>query len=424
MAPNFPLPPLVRENRDQLIEQLMAENAALCASRDQQALEAAQIFSMAHASGASAAQISATAEAEIRRTREQSESVLLQQQQGLQTDAHRALEQVNTLWRSTQAQHRQEPRHVTEQAVLQQQHQLNTCKAIQSEAERMRGELYIHYTGPAARTAGSIGRSNNDRSGPTTTTTSFDSTCPWFVVCFAQHDIIIVDFIGFPLDYGAGYAIRNPRTATSAIPSRELFSHMGDYRLGDATLNKSLADLPVWTLPRNWTSQSSAELQTILETWLSRLGLVVATWHTSGTDFWRDIHGQARQRHAACCNAPIQQRVGLEHRFSFGQQMPILAHLSNFETMLRQKLPGAIPTSDILFYILGELVPFDAHARVSMTEEIQSSLKTPTTLTALAEFMESWLTKLHVGLQLGVHLEPMNCLAVLKHASSEVGSVF
>eukprot|EP00971_Amphidinium_carterae_P256643 5095859-Amphidinium_carterae.2 len=41
----------------------------------------AQAVSMAHASGATAAQISAAAEAEIRRTREQSESAFLQQQQ-------------------------------------------------------------------------------------------------------------------------------------------------------------------------------------------------------------------------------------------------------------------------------------------------------------------------------------------------------
>eukprot|EP00971_Amphidinium_carterae_P171859 3407295-Amphidinium_carterae.5 len=111
--------------------------------------------------------------------------------------------------------------------------------------------------------------------------------------------------------------------------------------------------------------------------------------------------------------------------------MPILPHLSNFETILRQKLLSAITksfeqhclkygfllASDILFYILRKLVPSEPHARVSMTV----SLMTPTTLTALAEFMESWLTKLHVGLQLGVHLEPMKCLAlaVLKHATNE-----
>eukprot|EP00971_Amphidinium_carterae_P094945 1878488-Amphidinium_carterae.2 len=81
---------------------------------------------------------------------------------------------------------------------------------------------------------------------------------------------------------------------------------------------------------------------------------------------------------------------------------------------------GFLLASKILFYILRELVPSEAHARVSMTEEIQSSLKTPTTLTALAEFMEGGLTKLHVGLQLGVHLEPMKCLAVLKHATQKV----
>eukprot|EP00971_Amphidinium_carterae_P076734 1515583-Amphidinium_carterae.1 len=114
-------------------------------------------------------------------------------------------------------------------------------------------------------------------------------------------------------------------------------------------------------------------------------------------------------------NAPIQRRVGLERPYSFSQRMPILPHLSNFESMLRQKLLAAIPksfeqhcltygfllASDILFYLLRELVPSEAHARVSMTEEIQSSLKTPTTLTALAAFLEGWLTKLHVGLQLG-----------------------
>eukprot|EP00971_Amphidinium_carterae_P240745 4779277-Amphidinium_carterae.1 len=135
-----------RENRDRIIEQLMTEYAALRASRGQQVFETAQAktaqaISMAHASGATAAQISAAAEAEIRRTREQSESVLLQQHQRFNTDAHHALTQVNTLWTSPQAQHQQELRHVSEQSALQQQHQQTSCQAIQSEADRMRGEL-------------------------------------------------------------------------------------------------------------------------------------------------------------------------------------------------------------------------------------------------------------------------------------------
>eukprot|EP00971_Amphidinium_carterae_P323778 6434573-Amphidinium_carterae.2 len=84
-----------RDNREQLIEQLSAENAALRASRDQKAVEVAQALSMPHAShaasGATVAQISVAAENEIGRTRGQSESVSLQQQQRFQTDAHHAL---------------------------------------------------------------------------------------------------------------------------------------------------------------------------------------------------------------------------------------------------------------------------------------------------------------------------------------------
>eukprot|EP00971_Amphidinium_carterae_P049639 978637-Amphidinium_carterae.2 len=45
----------VRENREQLIQKLLAENAALRASLDQTASEAAQALSMAHASGATVA---------------------------------------------------------------------------------------------------------------------------------------------------------------------------------------------------------------------------------------------------------------------------------------------------------------------------------------------------------------------------------
>eukprot|EP00971_Amphidinium_carterae_P348297 6490419-Amphidinium_carterae.9 len=123
MVPNFPLPLLVSERivtGSSSSSWLRMQLYVHLDSRDQQALETAQGISMAHASGATAAQISAAAEAEIRRTREQSESVLLQQQQGFHTDAHHALEQ---------------------QAALHQQHQQNACQAIQSEADRMRGEL-------------------------------------------------------------------------------------------------------------------------------------------------------------------------------------------------------------------------------------------------------------------------------------------
>eukprot|EP00971_Amphidinium_carterae_P302111 6001953-Amphidinium_carterae.1 len=70
----------------------MNENAALRASRDQQTLETTQAISMAYASGATTAQISAATEAEQR----------------CNTDAHHALTQVNTLWTSAQAQHQQE----------------------------------------------------------------------------------------------------------------------------------------------------------------------------------------------------------------------------------------------------------------------------------------------------------------------------
>eukprot|EP00971_Amphidinium_carterae_P161644 3204629-Amphidinium_carterae.2 len=114
-------------------------------------------------------------------------------------------------------------------------------------------------------------------------------------------------------------------------------SHMGDHRAGDAPCNRNIADLSVLTLPRNWASPSPAELQTILETWLSRMGMVVATWHASGTDLWREIHAQARQRHAAWCNAPIRQRVSLERPFSFGQQRRN-AHAAQKALSLHEKM--------------------------------------------------------------------------------------
>eukprot|EP00971_Amphidinium_carterae_P127818 2532002-Amphidinium_carterae.3 len=78
--------------------------------------------------------------------------------------------------------------------------------------------------------------------------------------------------------------------------------------------------------------------------------------------------------------------------------------------------------SDILLYVLRELVPSAAHARVCMTEEIQTAPRLLTTsLAAFADFMKSWLTNsadcgMTIGSQFGAH----EVLAVLKHASQEV----
>eukprot|EP00971_Amphidinium_carterae_P247951 4923530-Amphidinium_carterae.1 len=62
-----------------------------------------------------------------------------------------------------------------------------------------------------------------------------------------------------------------------------------------------------------------------------------------------------------------------ETSYSFGQQMPILPHLA-------AKTEAACCNPKVVRATLLEVLS-EAHAQVSMTEEIQSSLKTPTTLT-------------------------------------------
>eukprot|EP00971_Amphidinium_carterae_P138437 2743081-Amphidinium_carterae.2 len=64
---------------------------------------------------------------------------------------------------------------------------------------------------------------------------------------------------------------RHPGVGTNAG------SHMGDQRAGHAPLIKNIADLPVLTLSRKTRhpsrQQNFKRNQTILETWLSRLGI-------------------------------------------------------------------------------------------------------------------------------------------------------
>eukprot|EP00971_Amphidinium_carterae_P153543 3044065-Amphidinium_carterae.2 len=152
---------------------------------------------MAHASGATPAQISAVAEAEIRRTREQSESVL-QQHQRFNTDAHHALEQAM-------------------------QFEIGELRQAQSHRGH---QAQQPYQGDITRTPVSLHRA----------------------------------LPGYSPEVSCRQAHAEPAQVRS-----------------------------VNTTP----SVDSAH----------------ATWHKSGTDFWRDIHGQGRQRHAVWCNAPIQQGV-------------------------------------------------------------------------------------------------------------------
>ena len=122
--------------------------------------------------------------------------------------------------------------------------------------------------------------------------------------------------------------------------------HSGRYSDPWAPLDRSRKALPKLSLPSNYKSCSTLDMQQILEAWYDKPTFAIATWRGDAQRYWlTQVLDCARSKHDIWLQSTPSQRASLEPAYILGDRKHIPEAQNAVESVLRTELLDAIPKS-------------------------------------------------------------------------------